>query len=100
MAWTLSDPVTTEDLRRDMMIMMSRAYEAIGEWRPVDADRVLSRYEDSIRGPADLRPIIAGLVDRGVIIGITPTLLAPDAYATRAEAAAVIRRFLSSVDYM
>ena len=95
-AFRPDDPI----LRRDMMIMLSRAYKAIGEWRPVDADRVLSRYEDSIRVPADLRPIIAGLVDRGVIIGITPTLLAPDAYATRAEAAAVIRRFLSSVDYM
>ena len=90
------DPI----LRRDMMIMLSRAYKAIGEWRPVDADQVLSRYEDAGRVPAELRQIIAGLVDRGVIVGMGPVQLAPDAYATRAEAAAVIRRFLSSVDYM
>lgn len=91
-----------EITREQMAVMVANALSIVGR-SGVDANRVeskLNRFSDR----SDISPwaavAVAQAVDAGIIAGVTDNRMEPSAYATRAQAAVILKRLLLFIGFM
>ena len=80
--------------REQLAAILYRWAEWKGQDVSADAHRALSRFEDAAQISGWALPAMAWACDRGVLQGRGAGILDPAAHATRAEAAAMLQRFL------
>ncbi|OCT14566.1 hypothetical protein A8709_16980 [Paenibacillus pectinilyticus] len=85
--------------REQMAVLMTRAMAFAGAQVPVDLQN-LAAFADADQAGAWSREALAQAVHAGIMRGVTDTSLYPRADATRAEAAAMLKRFLKAVHFI
>ncbi len=84
--------------REQMAVMVARALKAAGKSvSPERVSAILAGFSDRGRISAWAREGVAAAADAGVVKGLPNGSFAPKAEATRAEAAAMLKRYLGAV---
>ncbi|MBB6732288.1 SwmB domain-containing protein [Cohnella zeiphila] len=83
--------------REEMATMMMRAMTYAGT-QPTASAAVLSKYSDRGKIGSWASSAVAANVQAGIMNGVSDTQFQPKANATRAEAAAMVKRFLEYAD--
>ena len=78
--------------REQVATFLYRYAEACGF--PTDGEISLGSYSDARRVSSYAKPAMSWAVSNGIINGYTPTTLKPQGYATRAEIATMLMRFV------
>ena len=77
--------------RQEMAVMVFRA---LGK-KPVEALSILHNFNDWSKVPDWSKDALAAIIEAGIINGKPGSIIDPEGYSTRAEAAAVIYRFFN-----
>jgi hypothetical protein len=85
--------------REEMATMMVRAMNVAGVQKSADSSS-LNTFSDRGKVSSWARDGVSISVQSGVISGVTNTLLKPQANASRAEAAVMIKRLLDYVEFL
>ncbi|MDR7551281.1 MAG: S-layer homology domain-containing protein, partial [Armatimonadota bacterium] len=84
--------------REQMAVMVARALRSAGKSTAADrVDRILAGFSDKSRISGWARDGVAAAADAGIVKGRDGGAFAPADNATRAEAAAMLKRYLGSV---
>lgn len=83
--------------RLELAVLIGRALKAQGYKLEGTPDKVLAPFRDAKDVGTWAREDLALAVQSGVVKGVTSTILAPDATATRAQVAAMLVRYLDYV---
>lgn len=82
--------------REQMAVMFERALAYIGQLPPAgEGASKLETYGDQADVSPWARGAVAALLQTGIITGTSQNQLSPDSYATRAQAAVMLKRFLT-----
>ncbi|MFC4098422.1 S-layer homology domain-containing protein [Paenibacillus xanthanilyticus] len=85
--------------REQMAVMVARALNEVN--RSIEGNEVLpAKYTDHHSVSAWAEPAMAEMLAARIMEGKSETTLDPGAYATRAEAAVMIKRFLQFIEFM
>ncbi|QNK56516.1 S-layer homology domain-containing protein [Paenibacillus sp. PAMC21692] len=88
--------------REQMAVMLSNALAVLG-YAPIHPDQaptVLDKFEDHATISPWAKAAVAQAVNAGIISGMADDLFAPSNFATRAQAAVMLRRFLQYVEFI
>lgn len=88
--------------REQMAVMISRAIKAAGKYADVTAtqDQTLARFTDSGQIHGWAKSAVTQAVDAKIVTGLTDQTFVPSDYATRAQAAVMLKRFLQYVQFI
>ncbi len=89
--------------RQELAAMVVRAMAYAGQSTEIDASKaaqILAAYTDQNEVAAWALDELAIAVQSNVVLGVTDTTLVPNADATRAEAAAMVKRFLEKAAFI
>ncbi|MBN3523889.1 Ig-like domain-containing protein [Paenibacillus apiarius] len=86
--------------REQITLMMVRAAQAAGHRLPNSSTTVLSMFKDSKQITTLGAPTVAQAVQAGLIQGVSKDKFQPKGSATRAQAAVLLRRLLTTIDYI
>ena len=88
--------------REQMSIMMVRAMESIGYDASLSysSDITLNKFKDKTSISSSSRDLVAKAVNEGIIQGVTSNTFQPAGNATRAQAAVMLKRMLSKIQYI
>ena len=85
--------------REQMAVMVTRAMKFAGQSAAIDLNQ-LDQFTDSTGLSVWSKEAVAQAVIAGIVNGATETTFAPAAYATRAEAAVMLKRLLQYVQFI
>ncbi|WP_214630848.1 S-layer homology domain-containing protein [Paenibacillus agaridevorans] len=88
--------------REQMAVMLSNALAVLG-YAPIHPDQaptVLDKFEDHTTISPWAKAAVAQAANAGIISGMTGDSFAPSNFATRAQAALMLRRFLQYVEFL